>query len=147
MIDLGIARALGRTVVSLGDLVAHERISRKFLERIRGTLSGAGLVSGRPGRGGGYSLAEAPGKIVMSDLVRLLEGPLAPVACLSETAYSRCSCPDEEHCGLRLLLQDVRTAMLKVLDRSTLADVVTVTMRKLRRDGEPVPFQPAEASS
>jgi hypothetical protein len=69
-----------------------------------------------------------------------LEGPLAPIGCVSQTAYEKCTCPDEEHCGLRMLMLDVRNAIAGILDRYTLADVVEVTLRKLRRDGLPLPF-------
>jgi hypothetical protein len=73
-------------------------------------------------------------------VVRLIDGPLAPIGCVSQTAYEKCTCPDEEHCGLRMLMLDVRNAIAGILDRYTLADVVEVTLRKLRRNGVPLPF-------
>jgi hypothetical protein len=73
-------------------------------------------------------------------VVRLIDGPLAPIGCVSQTAYEKCTCPDEAHCGLRMLMLDVRNAITGILDRYTLADVVEVTLRKLRRDGRPLPF-------
>jgi DNA-binding IscR family transcriptional regulator len=73
-------------------------------------------------------------------VARLIDGPLAPIACVSQTAYGRCTCPDEEHCGLRMLMLDVRNAISNVLDRFTLADVVEITMRKLRKDKVSHPF-------
>lgn len=141
LIDLGLARALGRERVALAELAAHERISRKFLEQIVRPLAAAGWVRGTAGRGGGYRLDVDPATVPMSAVLRRLEGPLAPLRCVSETAYARCSCPDEAHCGLRLLCADLRTAMLRVLDRATLDDVVGVTLRALRRDGAPLPFR------
>jgi hypothetical protein len=80
------------------------------------------------------------GEIVMGGVVRLIDGPLAPIRCVSQTAYARCSCPDEDHCGLRILMEDVRSAVAGVLDRHTLADVVGITLRKIRRDGATPPF-------
>jgi hypothetical protein len=68
------------------------------------------------------------------------DGPLAPISCVSQTAYERCSCPDEEHCGLRMLMLDVRSAIANILDHYTLADVVEVTLRKLRKSEMPLPF-------
>ena len=59
---------------------------------------------------------------------------------MSVTAYERCSCPDEDHCGLRMLMLDVRNAIARILDRYVLADVVGITLRKMRRDGVPIPF-------
>ena len=73
-------------------------------------------------------------------MIRLIDGPLAPISCVSQTAYERCSCPDEEHCGLRMLMLDVRNAITNILDRYTLADVVEITVRKLRRDKMPLPL-------
>jgi hypothetical protein len=82
----------------------------------------------------------APQKISIGQVVRLIDGPLAPIACVSQTAYERCTCPDEEHCGLRMIMMDVRNAISDILDRFTLADVVEVTLRKMRRDRVPLPF-------
>ena len=72
---------------------------------------------------------------------------LAPIGCVSQTAYEKCSCPDETHCGLRMLMLDVRNAITNILDRYSLADVVEVTLRKMRRDAVPLPFtQPLRAA-
>jgi hypothetical protein len=81
--------------------------------------------------------------IAIGQVVRLIDGPLAPIGCVSQTAYEKCTCPDEAHCGLRMLMLDVRNAIAGILDRYTLADVVEITLRKLRRDGLPLPFSPA----
>lgn len=140
LIDLGIAREQGRPWVRASELSAHERIPVPFLEQILLQLRKAGYVEGRRGKNGGYGLAKAMKDIGMGDVVRLFEGRLAPIACVSRVAYERCSCPDEEHCGLRLLMTDVRTAVTSVLDRHTLADVVGVTLRKMRRDRTRLPF-------
>ena len=72
--------------------------------------------------------------IKMGELVRLLDGPLAPIACASQTAYERCSCPDETHCGLRMIMIDVRNAIAAILDRYSLANLVEITLRKMRRE-------------
>ncbi len=140
LIDLGIARELGIALVPLTALSAEERMPESFLEQILIRLREAGLVSARRGKRGGYALARPAGGIRMGDAVRVLEGPLAPIACVSVTAYRRCSCPDEAHCGLRLLMLDVRSAISSVLDRHTLADVVELTLRRYRRDGVEPPF-------
>jgi DNA-binding IscR family transcriptional regulator len=86
-------------------------------------------------------------QIRMGELVRLIDGRLAPIACASETEYSRCSCPDESHCGLRMLMIDVRNAISNILDRHTLDEVVTVTLQKMKRDNAPLPFQPEPCGS
>lgn len=79
-------------------------------------------------------------QIRMGEIIRLIDGPLALIRCVSVTSYEKCSCTDETHCGLRMLMQDVRNAIAHILDNYTLAQVVEVTLRKYRRDGLPVPF-------
>jgi len=131
---------VGRPLVQVTELAAREKLPVKFLEQIMMVLKKARLVESRRGKFGGYRLAQPAGKIVMGHVVRLIDGPLAPINCVSQTAYERCSCPDETHCGLRMLMLDVRNAITGILDRYTLADVVGVTLRKMRRDGVPLPY-------
>jgi hypothetical protein len=78
--------------------------------------------------------------IKIGDIVRKIDGRLAPIGCASETDYTKCSCPDEDHCGLRMLMIDVRNAISGILDRYTVSDVVEVTIRKMKRDGVAPPF-------
>ena len=129
LIDFGIAQELGRPLLKIGELVAKERLPVKFLEQILTQL-----------RGGGYFLAKPAREISLGQVIRLIDGPLAPISCVSVTAYERCSCPDEDHCGLRMLMLDVRNAIARILDRYVLADVVSITLRKMRRDGVAIPF-------
>lgn len=139
-IHLGIASELGLTTVAGADLAEANRLPLKFVERILQELREAGVVETRRGKFGGYALAKAPDSIRIGDLVRLMDGRLAPICCASENAYQRCSCPDEDHCGLRMLMIDVRNAIANILDRYTIAQVVEVTLRKMRRDGIEPPF-------
>ena len=140
VIDIGMASQLGRPLVRIGDLAERESLPLKFLEKILMQLKEAGYVESKRGKLGGYLLAMPAHKIKFGDVVRLIDGPQAPVLCLSTTAYARCTCPDEEHCGLRMVMRDVHTAILTVLDGITLADVVGRTLRKIRRDRVPIPF-------
>jgi Rrf2 family protein len=140
MIQLGIAKSIGRDVVPVSELANTDRLPLKFIERILLELREAGFIETQRGKQGGYAVAKPMDKITMGELVRLIDGRLAPIACASETEYSRCTCPDEEHCGLRMLMIDVRNAIANILDRYTLADVVEVTLRKLRRSNAPIPF-------
>lgn len=140
LIDFGIAHELGRPLIKVGELVEKERLPVKFLEQILMQLREAGYIETKRGKGGGYFLAKAPKEIRFGEVIRLIDGPLAPIACVSQTAYERCTCPDENHCGLRMLMLDVRNAIAKILDRYVLADVVEITLRKMRRDGVPIPF-------
>jgi Rrf2 family protein len=144
LIDLGIAHSAGREMIRLQEIVAKENIPTAFLEQIFAQLRQAGFVDGKRGKGGGYFLAKPADTISMGQIVRLIDGPLAPIGCVSQTAYERCTCPDEEHCGLRMLMMDVRNSIADILDRYTLAQVIDITLRKLRRDNLPIPFS-AEA--
>lgn len=140
LINLGIAAKVGRSLVRVAELAEAEAMPVKFLEQVMQQLREAGYVQSERGKLGGYRLAQPARNITIGEVVRLLDGPLAPIGCVSQTAYEKCSCPDETHCGLRMLMLDVRNAIAAILDRYTLADVVEVTTRKLRRDGLPLPF-------
>ncbi len=112
-------------VSQIKDIAARQQIPVKFLEQILLTLKNAGLLRSRAGVGGGYSLAKAPDEITLGQVVRTLDGPLAPISCVSQMAYERCVCDDEATCGLRLTMLDVRNAIADILDQTTLADVST----------------------
>ena len=140
LIDFGVAQAIGRPMLQVSELAAKEDLPIKFLEQILMQLKAAGYLESRRGKHGGYLLARPPENISIGQVARLIDGPLAPIACVSQTAYERCTCPDEEHCGLRMLMLDVRNAISNILDRYTLADVVEITMRKLRKDKVSHPF-------
>jgi len=140
LINLGIAQELGLPLLRIGDLAEKENIPIKFLEAILLDLNRAGYLGSKRGKGGGYFIKKPMNKVKIGDVVRLIDGPLAPISCASVTAYAPCSCPDEAHCGLRLLMVDVRNAIANILDNYTLADVVAVTLRKIKRDKVPLPF-------
>ena len=140
MIDLSIARELGRDLVQLSELAQSEKIPVKFLEQILLALKQGGFLESVRGKYGGYRLARPAKEILVGQIVRFLDGPIAPIGCVSQTAYERCSCPDEAHCGLRMLMLDVRNAIANIVDRYTLADVVEVTLRKMRSNNINLPF-------
>ena len=140
MINLGLAQAAGRPILKISELARKEKIPIKFLEQILVELKNAGHLDSRRGQSGGYFLKQPADSIRIGDVIRELEGPLAPISCVSENFYERCSCPDEDHCGLRMLMLDVRNAIAEILDRHTLGEVVEITLRKLRRGGRPLPF-------
>jgi len=146
LIALGLSHEAKRPLVQVSELAEQENLPIKFLEQIMYSLKEAGFVTSQRGKFGGYRLAQPATKISIGKVVRILEGPLAPIGCVSQTAYEKCSCPDEEHCGLRMLMLDVRNAIAGVLDRYTLADVVEVAMRKLQKHRLPLPYSaPAPA--
>jgi Rrf2 family protein len=144
LINLGFAAEAKRDLVQASELAESEQLPVKFLEQILQVLKEAGFVKSARGKFGGYSLAKPARSIKIGQVVRLMDGPLAPIACVSQSAYEKCTCPDEVHCGLRMLMLDVRNAIADILDRYSLADVVEVTLRKMRRDGIPIPFSTDE---
>ena len=127
-------------MLQVSELAAKEKLPIKFLEQIFTQLKSAGYVASRRGKFGGYSLARPMGQIKFGAVIRLIDGPLAPIRCVSQTSYARCSCPDENHCGLRILMFDVRNAISTILDRYTLVEIVEITLRKYRRDKVTPPF-------
>lgn len=150
LINLGIAAKVGRSLVRVTELAKAEDLPIKFLEQVMQQLREAGYVESERGKHGGYRLAKPSSKIPIGEIVRLIDGPLAPIGCVSQTAYKPCNCPDEVHCGLRMLMLDVRNAIAAILDRYTLADVVEVTTRKMVSSGRALPFsaeEPAPAHS
>jgi Rrf2 family protein len=133
-----LAMAPPEAPVLIAEIADREDIPRKFLELILAELKQHGFVRSRKGRGGGYYLAVTPQKISVAAIMRVLDGSLAPVPCLSRTAYQRCEgCRDEATCGVRLVLQEMYEASVKLLESTTLADYVERT-RKAMREGPPV---------
>lgn len=107
--------------VALATLAERDRLPPKFLEQILATLKRAGIVRTTLGARGGYSLAVDPGAVSVGRVIRLLDGALAPVGCVSLRFYEPCTCPDPTTCVLRDVMLDVRDATLGILDRETLA--------------------------
>ena len=144
-IHLGIASEVGRGTVSGSELAEANRLPLKFVERILQELRESGIVETHRGKFGGYALGKPADQIGIGQIVRLMDGRLAPICCASENAYQPCTCPDEDHCGLRMIIIDVRNAIANILDRYTVAQVVEVTLRKMRRDGVVPPFATPES--
>lgn len=120
-----LAKKYDKGPILIADLAREERIPKKFLELILLTLKNNGILQSKKGKGGGYYLGKPPRAISMGSVIRILEGPLAPVPCVSETAYAKCEeCDNEQACGIRIVMKDVRDAMAKILDNTTLADVL-----------------------
>jgi Rrf2 family protein len=121
LIDL--VRHDGGGPVALAELARRNSLPTKFLEQIMATLRHAGIVRTTLGAHGGYAMGADPTSITIGRVIRLLDGALAPLPCVSLRFYGRCSCPDEATCPLRDVMIDVRDSMLEILDRETLADL------------------------
>lgn len=132
-----IAQDEGKALVSIHELASKERIPIKFLEAILLTLKNAGLLQSRRGIHGGYLLNKPTTDITLGEIIRLMNGPLAPLGCVSVSAPSKCSCPDMETCGLKAVMQEVRNAIVAILDSTTLADVAertkTLQMQQMQK--------------
>lgn len=119
-----LARNYGKGPMLVSAIAEGEAIPKKFLELILLSLKSNGIVDSKPGRGGGYHLAKSPEVVTLGAMIRVIEGPLAPLPCASETAYRPCAeCGDVRTCGTRLVMREVRDAVARILDRTTLADV------------------------
>jgi Rrf2 family protein len=106
------------------DIAASNNIPKKFLDAILGDLRRAGFVRSKTGKDGGYMLSRPPEDIRVGHVIRVLDGPLAPIACASRTAYQRCDdCANEKKCTVRLMMLEVRNAIATILDHRTLAEM------------------------
>lgn len=120
-------------LTQIKELAEIENIPLKYLEQILLSLNNAGLLSSKKGINGGYYLAKEPSEIDLAQIVRILDGPLAPIRCVSRMAYEPCDCPDENTCGLKLVMNDVRNAIADILENTTLEDMCK-RMNKARNE-------------
>jgi len=120
-----LAKEYGQGPVLISEIARRENIPPKFLELILLELKNQGILHSKKGKGGGYFLARSPQSVTVGQIVRVMEGPLALLPCVSRTSYMRChECRDERTCGIRIVLKDVRDATARILDSTTLADVL-----------------------
>jgi len=112
------------SLIQISTVAQRTNIPEKFLEQILLALRNGGVLKSKRGVEGGYSLAKGPDEITLGEVIRLLDGPLAPIPCVSKTAYEPCSCPEEESCGLRIAMQQVRDAIATILDNYKLSRVI-----------------------
>lgn len=129
-----LAREYDRGSILASELSEREGIPEKFLQLILLELRRRGIVRSRRGQGGGYQLARDPATINFGEVLRALDGPLALTPCVSQTAYQHCDeCADEEQCGIRLVMKDVRDETARILEGASLASVNRAVDRKARR--------------
>jgi Rrf2 family protein len=113
----------GPAVVRIQKISEEQNIPKRFLEQILYELKSARLVQSRRGVAGGYRLARRPEEITLAAIVRHIEGALAPVSCVSERFYEKCSCPDESRCAIRSVMSEIREAVVKIAERVTVAEL------------------------
>jgi Rrf2 family protein len=111
--------------VHISTISANENISRKFLESILLALRNAGVVNSKKGKAGGYYLLLTPEEINMADVMRIFDGPIALLPCVTYKYYQKCNeCKDEAHCGIRDIFSDVRRETVRMLKEATLAEII-----------------------
>jgi len=120
-------------VVRIQTISDEQNIPKRFLEQILNDLKSAGIVQSKRGVAGGYRLARQPEEITLASVVRHIEGALAPVSCVSERFYEKCSCPDEARCAIRSVMKEVRDAIVAIVERVTVADLCR-RARKLQEE-------------
>lgn len=120
-----LAKEYDKGAILIAQLAKSEDIPQKFLEAILLELKNKGILHSKKGKGGGYALARSPKEITMGQVVRILNGPLAPVSCVSQSAYHKCDeCKAEEHCEIHAVMKEVRDAMANILDHTSLFDAI-----------------------
>jgi Rrf2 family transcriptional regulator, cysteine metabolism repressor len=125
----------GPGVVSIQKISIEQNIPKRFLEQILNDLKSAGVVESKRGIAGGYRLARNPDQITLATVIRHMEGALAPVSCVSERFYEKCTCPDEARCAIRSVMKEARDAVVKVVEKITIAELCD---RAKRMQYEPV---------
>tara|TARA_B100000809_G_scaffold247024_1_gene275600 strand:- start:5458 stop:5868 length:411 start_codon:yes stop_codon:yes gene_type:complete len=120
-----IARQEDREPVQIATIAESENISKKYLESILLTLKKNGVLGSKKGKGGGYYLLKEPKDVAMSGIMRVLEGPIAMIPCVSLNFYEKCDdCPDENACSVHRLMIEVRDSSLNIFNNTTLADLI-----------------------
>ena len=136
---LDLAAHSDEGAVRLKDLADRNNIPIKFLEQIFLALRNAGVVRSQVGARGGYMLSRSSEEITLGEVIRTLDGTIAPVGCVSKIAYEPCTCPDERVCPLRAAMNQVRDAIVAVVDNTSLADAVAQGQKLARQVEAPAP--------
>jgi len=124
---LEIALHYGESPLHIRDISKAQDIPERFLEQILLQIKRAGYLRSRKGPNGGYTLAKPPEKISVAEVIRVMDGPLAPIDCVSVTAYE--VCPREKSCGLRQVWKKTRDAIAEILESTSFADVAEMTLK------------------
>ncbi|MBX3238967.1 MAG: Rrf2 family transcriptional regulator [Chitinophagaceae bacterium] len=110
--------------ILIAEIAKKKKIPLKFLENILLELKNEGILDSKKGKGGGYFFKENPSKVPLARVMRLLDGPIALLPCVSLNFYEKCKNCDEKNCGLRDTIISVRDATLKILEKKTIADLI-----------------------
>jgi Rrf2 family protein len=132
-----LARDYGSGPILIADLSSEEKIPHKFLELILLELKRKGILHSKKGKGGGYYLSKPPELISVGEIIRVLDGTIALLPCVSQSAYRRCDeCIDETTCGIRLVMKEVRDRTAEILDGTSLEDLMKKSNRMIEAAGQ-----------
>lgn len=131
LIELAVNHNRSVAVTLINDIAERENIPKKYLEQILLNLKNAGILVSKRGVGGGYSLSRAPSEISLGEIIRIVEGPLAPLNCVSTSAHV--TCPQEGACGLYGVMLEVRNAIASVVDNISLRDIAKRTVELVEK--------------
>ncbi len=120
-----LAEEYGKGPVLICNISAQRNIPLKFLENILNELKKANILESKKGKGGGYILKDPPKKTTLATVLRIIDGPIALLPCVSLNFYKKCDDCDETNCGLRKVMAITRDATLKILEKKTLADIIS----------------------
>jgi len=131
LIELAINYDKGLAVTLINEIAERENIPSKYLEQILLSLKNAGILVSKRGVGGGYTLSRAPQDISLGEVIRVVEGPLAPLDCVSVSRHM--NCPDETTCGLYSVMLEVRNAIAHIVDNISLKDIAKRTLELAKK--------------
>lgn len=126
LVELAINYDRGEAVTLVNEIVERNNIPAQYLEQILLSLKNGGIVTSKRGVGGGYSLSRSPEYISLGEVIRIVEGPLAPLNCVSVKAHV--ACPEESTCGLYSVMREVRDAIANILDNISLKNIAKRTL-------------------
>ena len=131
-----LAKEYEKGPILISAISEEERIPKKFLEAILLELKNAGILNSRKGKGGGYYLAKNPEEVILANIIRLFDGPLALQPCVSLNYYEKCEeCIDEDYCGIRSVVKELHAETIRILNENSLADIIRreTTLRKKKK--------------
>ncbi len=129
-----------KPLVRIQTISEQQKIPKRFLEQILNDLKSARVVESQRGVAGGYRLALPPEQITLAAVIRHIEGALAPVSCVSERFYEKCSCPDEAKCGIRSVMKEVRDAIVQILEKVTVAELCQRVQKLEEQHAKPLEY-------
>jgi len=113
--------------IIIKDVAQEERIPQKFLESILLDLKNSGILGSKKGKGGGYYLLKDPAEVNLAQIMRIFDGPIALIPCVTYVYYEKCDeCKDEETCAIRSVFKEVRDTTVEILKKATLEELIKI---------------------